>query len=377
MKNVINENNTINNGINSDNYILNLLSNYTEPRYIIKRPGKNKNYSLDKNKKRIKNLLNYNMEEKINKPYISKSGEKNYHLFKKNNDITYLNSYMENLITNTEYSSDYPYNGISDRREKKVNVNIYKTLSSQEESTSNHISLIQESNEIRKPKNSINLSIKNKKNYFSPDKSYNISHPNQLLTERRGHKSVYPKHMETYNEDTLPNIYNSQTNIKNDPPLYQFNKILPQYNSFERRIENSNIYLYTNEDDNNNIIYNNNNLTNNNYINKPQYYYNDSQNYNIYNMNNMNNINNMSNKNTKKINPLFERMRQSKMNNRTLHNSPFSRKVIRDNNQIKIIYNNNNQLYNLVENDEYNNNNMNNYHNGTMGNNYNIKNVFY
>ena len=96
--------------------------------------------------------------------------------------------------------------------DKKINMNLSKTFSSQEESTKNHISLVEETNEIQKPKNSINLSIKNKKNYFSPDKTYKISHPNNyFLTENRANKYTYPKNSLNYNERMLSNsTYNNK-----------------------------------------------------------------------------------------------------------------------------------------------------------------------
>ena len=351
-----NKNEPENNKINGDNYILNILSNYNEPNYIIKKPGK-RNLSLNRNK--IKNILDENsIEDNGNRKYISKSGEKYYPINKKYNNINNLNSYVENLLTNTEFSSEYPYNNtyMENSEDKKINMNLSKTLSSQEESTKNHISLVEESNEIQKPKNSINLSIKNKKNYFSPDKTYKISHPNNyFLTENRTNKYTYPKNSLNYNERMLSN---STYNNKNNYPIYNNNNYLnPQLT--ERIPKHNNIYLYSNEEDDFNAR--------DYYINKPQYYQSSTFNDNIYN----------NNYNSKTINPLYERMKKTKMNSQiNSYNSPFSRKVLKDQNKIKIIYNQNNDPYNFSESEEYYNNESN-YGIDTIRNNYNINNIFY
>ena len=304
-------------------------------------------------------LYNYNMneKEKQKQPYMSKSGEKNNPLYKRNNDVVFKNSYMENLLSNTEFSSEYPYNCMSDSRDKNPNMNIYKTISSQEESTNNHMSLIQESNEIQKPKNSINLTVKNKKNYFSPDKTYKIAHPNN--TEKIPKKYIHPQNLQNNENNLIPYSYNSHTNVQNYPVPYNNN--IPEFMMKGRKTENNNIYLYSNENEYN---YNDNN-TYKDYINKPQYYNNTTfNNYNLYN-----------NTEVKKNNPLYERMRLNKINSNFKNfYSPFSKKSIYEDRNNKNIYNQNNRIYNYPDSEEYNINSY--YEKETMDNNYNIRNIY-
>jgi hypothetical protein len=271
---------------------------------------------------------------------------------------------------------------MSNRKEKVANKNNFQySQSSQEQSTNNHFTLIEESNEIQRPKNTINLSIKNKKNYFSPVKNYVISQPNQLLTDRREHKDAYQKIWPNYDEEDNNCI--SQPIINIDKEII-YNNIKPKNKKIgRRRSDNSNIYLYTNEEENN--FFNNKNInnisktckSNKKYLKKPQNFFNDL----INDKNEKNYKNEKTNINIKKINPLLERMQKSKMNNNNNNNgnaSPFYRKVSRDNNKIKITYKSDqdNFDYNMLD-DEYINNSIKNYHNETMVNNYNVRNDFY
>ena len=291
-----------------------------------------------------------NINEK-KRSYISKSTEKNYNRnpYKGNNDLAYFNSYIDNLLTNTEYSSDYPYNRLTDSRDKVSNFNLLKTISSQEEPTSNHISLLQAKNEIRNPKNSINMSIKNKKNYFSPDKTYKIMFPKKILTEKKSQKNIYEERNNN-NENLLP--YSYQNFINNKKYNKAFSSINSPFRSNEFKQNNNNIYFYRNENENNAYK---------KYVNKPQY------NYNMHYKEPINYKNN-----SVKVNPLYERMRQNKMHNN--YYSPFSRKIIQDNNKIKVVYNRVNEI-NSTENDDYND--ISKYGDETVENNYNDRNMFY
>ena len=257
---------------------------------------------------------------------------------------------MENLLTNTEYSSD-PYNRLTDSRDKVSNFNLLKTISSQEEPTSNHISLLQAKNEIRNPKNSINMSIKNKKNYFSPDKTYKIMLPKKILTEKKSQKNIYEERNNN-NENLLPYAYHNFINNK------KYNKAFSSINSPFRKNElkqnNNNIYFYRNENENNAYK---------KYVNKPQYNYNMHYKEPIHYKNN-----------SVKVNPLYERMRRNKMRNYNNYYSPFSRKIIQDNNKIKVVYNRVNEI-NSTENDDYND--ISKYGNETVENNYYDRNMFY
>jgi hypothetical protein len=381
-KNDNNYNNAFSNRINKDKQLDKLLPNYFESRYVIKKPGPTKHRNMSQGRvQTYKKILSIGVEEKIIGPHLNKSGEKNS-LFEKNSDIEGCNSFVDNLISNTEYSSDYPYNIMSNRKEKVANKNNFQySQSSQEQSTNNHFTLIEESNEIQRPKNTINLSIKNKKNYFSPVKNYVISQPNQLLTDRREHKDVYQKIWPNYDEEDNNCI--SQPIINIDKEII-YNNIKPKNKKIgRRRSDNSNIYLYTNEEENN--FFNNKNInnisktckSNKKYLKKPQNFFNDL----INDKNGKNYKNEKTNINIKKINPLLERMQKSKMNNNNNNNgnaSPFYRKVSRDNNKIKITYKSDqdNFDYNMLD-DEYINNSIKNYHNETMVNNYNVRNDFY
>ena len=352
--NIINENTPEANKINTNNFIINKISNFTEPRYIIKKAGRR---NMSQNKIYYRNNDNdYDIVNKLKdkkKSYISKSTEKNYSQYKGNNDIPYFSSYMENLLTNTEFSSDYPYNRLTDSKDKISNINLLKTLSSQEESTNNHISLVQAKNEIRRPKKSVNISIKNKKNYFSPDKSYKIMLPQKILTEKKSPKRVYQENLFNNNDNLLPFAYQNFINNKNyNKP---FSSINSPFRKNELKPKTNNVYFYRNE---------NENKAYKKYDNKPIYNYNKQ--YNAQ----------MNYKNSSvKVNPLYERMRQNKMhNNYNNYFSPFSRKIIQDNNKIKVFYNRGNEI-NSSENDEYND--ISGYENGTVDNNYYVRNMFY
>jgi hypothetical protein len=220
------------------------------------------------------------------------------------------------------------------------------------------MSLIQESNEIQKPKNSINLTVKNKKNYFSPDKTYKITHPNN--TEKIPKKYIHPQNLQNNENNLIPYSYNSHTNVQNYPVPYNNN--IPEFMMKGRKTENNNIYLYSNENEYN---YNDNN-TYKDYINKPQYYNNTTfNNYNLYN-----------NTEVKKNNPLYERMRLNKINSNFKNfYSPFSKKSIYEDRNNKNIYNQNNRIYNYPDSEEYNINSY--YEKETMDNNYNIRNIYY
>ena len=156
--------------------------------------------------------------------------------------------------------------------------------------------------------------------------------------------------------------------------IYNGNNMKPKQKKIGRRTsEDSNVYLYKNEEEeNNNLNYKNienidksKSKSKKKYVKKQKNYFDDSLNENGGN-------------NIKKINPLLERMRRSKMNNNTMNNTPFSRRVFRDNNQIKITYKcNDNNYNNILDEDEYGNNTVKNYHHETMGNNYIIENDFY
>ena len=349
---IINENTPESNKINNNNFIINKISNFTEPRYIIKKPGRR---HISQNKIKSKNILNndyYNVNENVYQPHISRSNEKNNDIYKRNTDLVYLNSNMENILTNTEYSSDNPNIPMNESKDKIIN--LIKSNSSQDESTTNnHISLVEETNEIRKPKNSINLSIKNKKNYFSPDKSYKIKNPRNLLTDNRPQKYLYPQNLRN-NNNLLP--YSNEIYIKTKNNPIEFKNITSPFRINEEQNENNNIYLYGNDD---------RNKYNKNYINHPK---------SIYYM--KNNERNNYNNNYQKVNPLYERMRKSKMNsNLNVYYSPFEKKFINNKNKVKMIYNQDNGLYNLSESEEYNN--LSKYGNETLNNNYNYKNVFY
>lgn len=386
IKNDIKEDNEC----NTDNFIPNLLSNRKKNKYIIRKPGK-RNISQPKIKK-----INYYLEpeksdERSHRSYLSKSNEKNRNIIKNNNDLNNLNSYIENLIK-TDYSIEYPFNNNNtfnnsknNQNEIKTNVNLYRaTISSQEESTNNHMTLIEESNETKNPinydinsiNNNTNYEEKNKKNpvrYFSPMNEYNnIPHQNYLMTDIRPKKIFPQQNMFNYNEDLYPTSYLYMTNKRVPIPNNYKNlkmSFSPQQNNIEGMPRNNNIYLYTNEEDLNNTnpnnpIYRNNNL-HNKYINKTQYFSN-----NYFNDNNSNN---------KRMVPIYERMSKNRIinNNNKINkinnkcNSPLSRKVNKDKNKIRITYN----MYGFPQNEEYNNNS--NYENDTVYNNYNLKQIIY
>ena len=351
-KNIILENTPQTKKIKKEKYVVNKISNYTEPRYIIKKPGR-RNYSQNRYKyRKIIDNDYYNMNEKTKQPYISKSTEKNYNVYKKkNNDLVYFNLCMENL---TEYTSDYKYSHLADSKDKITNINLLKTLSSQDESTSNHISLLEEANEIRKPKKSINLSIQNKKSYFSPGKAYNILSPQKILTDRRQTKSIKQK-KESY--DYMKLIpYSCQTITETKQYPLRYNEIDSTYLINEGSEKNNNIYLYQNERES---------QTYGKYLTRPQYFYN-------YDMK-CNDLNDFNSANTVKINPLlYERMIKKKMTINNGYFSPFSRKVIKDNNKIKVIYNRDN--YNFSDNEDFSN--ITKYGNEEGDNNY-FRNDFY
>ena len=354
---IITENTPETSKINNNNFIINKISNFTEPRYIIKKPGR-RNISQNKIKTRNELLENeiYNINENLYHPHISKSNEKNNDIYKRNTDLINFNSNLENLLTNTEYSSDNPYNNrVNDSKDKIIN--LIKANSSQEESiTNNHISLVEETNEIRKPKNSINLSIKNKKNYFSPDKSYKIKNPRNLLTDNRPKKYLYPQNMRYDNNNFVP--YSNEIYIKTKKSPIQYKNITSPFRINDQQTEKNNIYLYGNYDGNKYYK---------NYINQPKnIYYMKNNEKNYYNNNN----------NYEKVNPLYERMRKSKMNsNLNAYYSPFEKKFINNKNKVKMIYNQDNGMYNLSESEEFNN--LSKYGNETLNNNYNFRNVIY
>ena len=349
---IITENTPETNKINNNNFIINKISNFTEPRYIIKKPGRK---NISQNKIKTKNIIlendYYNINENLCQPHISRSNEKNNDIYKRNTDLVYFNSNMENLLSNTEYSSDNPYNNHMNESKDKV-INLIKSNSSQDESTTNnHISLVEETNEIRKPKNSINLSIKNKKNYFSPDKSYKIKNPRNLLTDNRPQKYLYPQNMKN-NNNLLP--YSNEIYIKTKQNPIQYKNIISPFRINEEPTGKKNIYLYENYDGNKYY---------NNYINQPK---------NIYYM--KNNKQNDYNNNYAKVNPLFERMRKSKMNSNVYY-SPFDKKFFNNKNKSKKFYNQDNGMYNLSESEEFNN--LSKYGNESLNNNYNFRNIIY
>ena len=105
-----------NNLLSPDNYISNVLTTNTESKYVIRKPKK-RTASQPKIKK-----INLNGPElmggKTPPKHISKSGEKNTPIYRNNNDLLSLNSYIENLISKTDYSFQYPYRSRNDKRDK-------------------------------------------------------------------------------------------------------------------------------------------------------------------------------------------------------------------------------------------------------------------
>ena len=376
-----NSKNYNNNILSPDNCISNVLTTNTESKYVIRKPKKRR-----ASQPKIKRI-NLNdpelMENKTPHKYISKSGEKNIPIYRNSNDLLNLNSYMENLISKTDYSFQYPCRNRNDKKDKniEVNLNVKKdTQSSHEESSCNHITLIEESNEVKKPVDYINSPNcegqikKNLNQYFSPTNEFSNSTlpPNYLLTDSRIKKNLYQQqpyqnYMPNYEEDLLcPRTYTSRTNIKQIPPTNSFNRL--SFVQYGKNMEkDSNIYLEPNEEEEINEIpklknsYNikrNTNKNDNSGNNNTQYY-----NNSFLRDNNKNNS-------KKKNNSLYERMqeRKKKLNNY----SPYSRNVNRDNNKIRITYNQFDFSGNEDSNNNYNNENE------TMYNNYNnLKQIFY
>ena len=369
--------------LSPDNYISNVLTTNTESKYVIRKPKK-RTASQPKIKKI--NLKDQElMGDKTPPKHISKSGEKNTPIYRNNNDLLNLNSYMENLISKTDYSFQYPYRSRNDKKDKniEVNLNIRKdTQSSHEESSCNHITLIEESNEVKKPVdyfNSPNCERQIKKNlhqYFSPANEFsNSSLPhNYLLTDSRIKKNIFQQqqnqhYMPNYDEDLLcPRTYISRTNIKQIPQTNSFTKSpFIQYGKNMENMQDSNIYLEPNDEEEINAIPNLKNfhnikrnvIMNNSYANNNTQYYNNSF-LRDYNKNNLKKMNN----------PLYERMQERKKNPNNY--SPYSRNVNRDNNKVRITYN----QFDYSGNEDYNNTYNN--ENDTMLNNYNnLKPIFY
>ena len=371
-----------NNILSPDNYISNELTTNTESKYVIRKPKK-RTCSQPKIKK-----INLNDKELIDNKtptkHISKSGEKNTPAYRNNNDLLNLNSYLENLITKTDYSFQYPNRSRNDKKDKKIESNLNKrkdTQSSHEQSSCNHITLIEESNEVKKPMDYVNTPNcerqikKNLNQYFSPPNELsNSSLPrNYLLTDSRIKKNIYQQpqyenYMPSYDEDLLcPRTYISRENI-NQIPVYSFSKLtFTQYGKNIEKLQDSNIYLEPNEEEEINGIPNlktshnikKNNIMNNNYGNNNTQYYNNSF-LRDHNKNNLKKTNNS----------LYERMQERKKN---LNNySPYSRNVNRDNNKVRITYN----QFDFSGNEDYNNTYNN--ENETMYNNYNnLKPIFY
>ena len=367
--------------LSPDNYISNILTTNTESKYVIRKPKK-RTASQPKIKK-----INLNdpelMGNKTPPKHISKSGEKNIHIYRNNNDLLNLNSYMENLISKTDYSFQYPCRSRNDKKDKNIepNLNIKKdTQSSHEESSCNHITLIEESNEVKKPMDYINTPNyerqikKNLNQYFSPTNELsNSSLPhNYLLTDSRIKKNLYQQnqnYMPNYDEDLLGSrTYISRTNIKQFPPHNSFTKSpFTQYGKNLEKMQDSNIYLEPNEEEEINIIpnlkksynANRNVIMNNNYGNNKTQYYNNSF-LRDHNKNNLKKTNNS----------LYERMQERKKNPNNY--SPYSRNVNRDNNKVRITYN----QFDFSGNEDYNNTYNN--ENETTYNNYNnLKPIFY
>ena len=353
-----NQINKDNNKSNKKSYINKSISNVTQPRYIIKNPG-----GRNMSQKRIKTntiLDYYNMNEKEKKPHMSKSNEKNYLLYQIN-DIPIINSNMENVISNTEFSSEYPYNGLSESRDKNSNINISKTISSQEDS---HFSLIQESKEVQKPQNTINLNIKNKKSYYSPNKTYKISVPKtkNILTEQRTKECPYCHNNQIDDDNSKNYTYKNNINIKKIQIPYN-NNTNSEYKMIERKNDNNNnIYLYSYENDSNA------NKTYREHINKPQYYNNTTFNKPQY-YNNTTFKNNNNNNEVQTHNPLYERMRLTKINSNFKNfYSPLSKKIKEDIINLKN-YNLNKRIYIYQESEE---NNINSYYEKETIDNYNF-----
>ncbi len=214
---------------------------------------------------------------------------------------------------------------------------------------------MEEINEIRKPKNTINLSIKNRKNYYSPKKNYKIVHLKKKIIEKREPKNKKPiKKVYDY-MNLIP--YSCQTITETKQYPLKYNEVESTYLMNNERENQNNIYLYQNERENEGYK---------NYLPNPKY------NYNNYIMQ-YNNLDNYNNINTVTINPLYERMRKRKMNiNNNGYFSYLVRRVYKDDNKVKIIYNQDN--YNFSDNEDFNN--LIKYGNEASDNNY-FKNDYY
>jgi hypothetical protein len=87
--NIISENTPETNKINTNNFIINKISNFTEPKYIVKKAGirnlsQNRIYHRNSNEYDYCNANNINEKKRS---YISKSTEKLYKPYKGNNDL--------------------------------------------------------------------------------------------------------------------------------------------------------------------------------------------------------------------------------------------------------------------------------------------------
>jgi hypothetical protein len=376
-------NNSKNNNkiLSPDNYISNVLTTNTESKYVIRKPKK-RTASQPKIKKINLNVPEL-MRDKTPPKHISKSGEKNTPIYRNNNDLLNLNSYMENLISKTDYSFQYPNRTRNGNKDKNIEVNLKirkDTQSSHEESSCNHITLIEESNEVKKPVDYVNTPNydrqikKNLNQYFSPTNELSNSSlpPNYLITDSRIKKNLYQQQQDqhyipNYEEDLLcPRTYITRTNIKQIPPNNSFTK--SPFIQYGKNMEKDpNYYLEPNEEEEINGIpnlknshnINRNIIMNDNYGNNNNQYYNNSF-LRDHNKNNLKKVNN----------PLYERMQERK---KDLNNySPYSRNVNRDNNKVRITYNQFDFSGNEDNNNTYNNENE------SLYNNYNnLKPIFY
>jgi hypothetical protein len=215
---------------------------------------------------------------------------------------------------------------------------------------------------------------KNLNQYFSPTNELSNSSlpPNYLITDSRIKKNLYQQQQDqhyipNYEEDLLcPRTYITRTNIKQIPPNNSFTK--SPFIQYGKNMEKDpNYYLEPNEEEEINGIpnlknshnINRNIIMNDNYGNNNNQYYNNSF-LRDHNKNNLKKVNN----------PLYERMQERK---KDLNNySPYSRNVNRDNNKVRITYN----QFDFSGNEDYNNTYNN--ENESLYNNYNnLKPIFY
>ena len=227
------------NAINNDSY-----SSIRRPNY-----KRNYKYSIEPS-----SLIEETIEEEV-LPYKSKSIERRN--LRNNNDLMHISvndEYPDEEEEEEQYPIEpiynrYPYESRLETEDKNNLVNLMnldKTYSSIDDLTSNHFTLIEESNEIRKPANYTNKSIledkirKNRlKDLLSPSIDTlinNNSLQNISLTDKKARNNRFPQN--TFNNDL--DVYNNTSKsqkYRNRNKLKTFTVSIPLNNSNDDNLE--------------------------------------------------------------------------------------------------------------------------------------------